>query len=108
FAANWQACDAYGLRHLVGHLRARLDLDRMAEETREAGELYAVVLSDAFRAAQCEKLDDIHATLGDLLTALDLALERDDWVMVLKCAAAYPRRLVRSSVAVHRSRVTGV
>ena len=73
WAADWSAADRYGLAHLVGHLKARVDL---ADGGRRplADALYAVSLDSGFQAAQRQSLGGIHATLADLRTTLDVAL----------------------------------
>jgi hypothetical protein len=91
WAGDWTRCDAYGLRQLVGHLRARLD---SAEEGRRAlaRDLYEVALNPAFQAAQREQLPGVHATLSDLRLTLDAALaERGgrDLLPALRSAAAF-------------------
>jgi hypothetical protein len=96
FGSNWRACDRYGLRELVSHLRARLDPQAPPDEqATQIADLYRIVLDSAFRAAQREKLGDVHATLTDLLAVLGLALERDDLVKALECIGVY-RETIRA------------
>lgn len=93
---GWEDCDPYGLRQLVGHMQAGLAMaETSAERRRQAQEMYAVVFDETFRTAQLEKLGDLHTTLSDLRTALDVALERDDMVEALKCVGIY-RDTIRS------------
>jgi hypothetical protein len=93
---GWEDCDPYGLRQLVGHMRASLTLAETPRERRRlARAMHAVVLDEKFREAQREKLGDIHTTLSDLRTALDVALERDDLVKALECVGVY-RDTIRS------------
>jgi hypothetical protein len=96
FTDAWGDSDAYGLRYLVGHLGAGLDLARRPKQRRWAEEqLYTVVLDPAYRRAQRRSLGDLGITLADLSQALDLALEREDLVRILACAGAY-RDAIRS------------
>ncbi len=96
FQGDWQECDLYGLRQLVGHMQVRLSLEQNPRErTKQAEELYAVILDPAFLQAQREKLGGIHSTLNDLRTTLEIALERNDLVKVLACVGVY-RETIRS------------
>lgn len=90
FKEEWATCDSYGLRQLAGHLRARLDEEKKAAKRRQlAADLYALVRDDAFRQAQLDNLGDTHATLNDLRTAIETALQRHDLVPALACIGVY-------------------
>jgi hypothetical protein len=52
-------------------------------------------LSEEFRKAQREKLGDVHVTLSDLQTALNIALASDDLIRALECVGVY-RDTIRS------------
>jgi len=84
---DWATCDAYGLRHLVGHLQARLQLAAPAERRQRADELYRLVLDPGFRAVQ--GAGDAQAALADLRSTLQIALERGDLMEALACIGAY-------------------
>jgi hypothetical protein len=87
---DWTSCDEYGLRNLVGHLQAALELEPTPKgRARRAADLYSVVLDEKFRAAQRAGLGDLHASLTDLRTTLQLALDRNDLVDALACVGAY-------------------
>jgi hypothetical protein len=97
WSGDWSRSDSYGLRQLVGHLRARHEL---AEDGRRMllDELYDVALDAGFHAAQRQKLQGIYATLDDLRATLDVALEQgedQDLVQALRCVAAF-RGITRS------------
>jgi hypothetical protein len=103
WAGDWSRSDRYGLRQLVTHLRARLDLAE-AEAGRQAlvDQLYGVALHPRFQAAQRKALDSIYPTLTDLRTVLDVALARRsgaDLIMVLRCAAAFRRTAAAESLS---------
>ncbi|MCZ7567096.1 MAG: AAA family ATPase [Ardenticatenaceae bacterium] len=88
--ARWERFDAYGLRHLVGHLQSLLDAAQTPEEhDRRAEELFTVAFDQGFQRTQREMLGDYYATLADLRTALDVALQRDEPVRVLAGVSAY-------------------
>jgi hypothetical protein len=90
FKEDWTACDKYGLRQLATHLSARLAMEKKAAKRRQwAGELYGLVQDEGFRGAQLDNLGDSHATLTDLRTAIETALQRDDLVPVLACIGVY-------------------
>ena len=90
FKEDWTACDPYGLRQLATHLWARLDMEKKAPKRRQwAADLYALVQDEAFRKAQLDNLGDTHATLNDLRTAIETALQRDDLVPALACIGVY-------------------
>jgi hypothetical protein len=87
---NWSDCDRYGLRQLVSHLQARLEQAETEVERRKLVQsLYQVVLNEQFRAAQQMKLGDLYVTFMDLRMVLQIALERNDLVKALECAAIY-------------------
>ena len=87
---DWSGCDAYGWRNLVGHLQAALTLEPGAgEQVEKAKRLYSVVLDPGFRERQHDVLGDLHATLADLRTTLQVALDRNDVVDALACIGAY-------------------
>ena len=91
WAGDWSQSDSYGLRQLVGHLRARAELAESGQRAR-AGELYQVMLDDRFQAAQHERLNGIHTTLNDLRITLAVALGRDsapDLLAALRCIAGF-------------------
>jgi hypothetical protein len=100
FAGYWHACDAYGLRRLVRHLKAALDAERLPRARQQkARELYDTVLDRDFRASQIEHLGDSTATLADLRLALTQALAEEDLLAVLECVAAYQDTLRGSAVS---------
>jgi len=91
WASDWSRSDSYGLRQLVSHLNARVDL---AEDGYRAlaDDLYQVALDARFHAAQRDKLNGIHATLNDLRTALGAALAQNsgaDLLAALRCIAMF-------------------
>jgi hypothetical protein len=97
WSGDWMGCDTYGLRQLVGHLRARFEL---ADHGRRPllKDLYGVALDTGFHTAQRQKLGGIHATLADLRATLVIALDQDedqDLVEALQCLAAF-RGITRS------------
>ncbi len=97
WAADWSAADRYGLAHLVGHLKARVDLADGGRR-RLADALYAVCLDPGFQAAQRQGLGGIHATLADLRTTLDIALRMPtgrDLVQAIRAVTAH-RGLTRA------------
>jgi predicted ATPase len=97
FSQDWPACDAYGLRHLIGHLQARLALEPDRTKRRQrAHDLYRAALDPSFRSAQVEGLGNPHVALADARTTLQIALKRDDLVAALGCVGAY-RSLVRGA-----------
>jgi hypothetical protein len=90
YAADWQDCDAYGLRLVVSHLKRAIEAAEFPAERRErTRQLYGVVLDPAFQRSQITKLGDSSATLSDLRLALALALEAGDVQNVLGCVRAY-------------------
>jgi len=90
FRGQWQECDFYGLRQLVSHMGARLNLEqRAAERRRLAEDLYAVVLDPDFQRAQREKLGNLQTTLSDLRAALVVALRSNDLMKALAFAGIY-------------------
>jgi hypothetical protein len=96
FNGDWRACDRYGLRQLVSHLRALIDLDQAGDGRKKwARAIYSVVLNESFRAAQRAKPGGLHGTLSDLHTALRVALAADELIPALACIGAY-RDTVRS------------
>ena len=96
FRDSWQDCDLYGLRQLVSHMQTCLSQEHIPRKrSKLVEELYAVVLDQKFRDAQLKKLSDIHATLTDLRTTLEIALARNDLVKALACIGYY-RDTIRS------------
>jgi hypothetical protein len=94
---NWARSDTYGLRQLVSHLRARLESGEREYQAR-LDDLYAVATDPRFHAVQRQRLQGIHATLADLRTTLDVALDHNggnDLVQALRCVAAF-RGITRS------------
>jgi hypothetical protein len=90
FSQDWQECDAYGLRQLIGHLLDGIKNERRPPLRRQKiRQLLDVVLDSSFRESQLRTLGDPAATLADLRTAIDLALEYDDALGVLACVGAY-------------------
>jgi hypothetical protein len=90
FQGHWQDCDPYGLRQLISHMQARLVLEQKPEERRkQAEELYTIVLDPQFQRAQYDRLGDIHTSLTDLRTVLEIALVCNDLVKVLACIGIY-------------------
>jgi hypothetical protein len=88
---GWAGCDAYGLRQLVGHLKAIID-DPEAQDDRAVSELYRVARSGSFQTAQIDRLNGIHHRLQDLRTTLDVALARrsaDDLTAALRSVGAF-------------------
>jgi energy-coupling factor transporter ATP-binding protein EcfA2 len=93
--ADWHSCDAYGLRQLVNHIHALWKLAETPPEKEGLAEvIFGVVLDDGFRQAQRDKLGGIYTTLGDLRTALDVALAHDNLIKALACVGAY-RSIIR-------------
>jgi energy-coupling factor transporter ATP-binding protein EcfA2 len=93
---DWARCDSYGLRQLVGHLKGRLALADDGHRTR-LNELYGLALNPEFHAAQRQRLG-VHATLGDLRSTLEVALnqpESRDLLEAQRCIAAF-RAITRS------------
>lgn len=87
--AGWPArTPRYALEHYAHHLDAAGD---------RAARL-ALVTDPAFRAAQWQGLGDIGRTLEDVRAALVDALDADDVVGVVTCAAAYRETLRHGQV----------
>lgn len=90
FRGDWQHCDHYGLRQLVSHMQALLSQEKTRKKrSKLVEELYTVVLDPAFQRAQREQLGDIHVTLTDLRTTLEIALECNDLIKALACIGYY-------------------
>jgi tetratricopeptide (TPR) repeat protein len=79
FQGNWQDCDPYGLRRLVCHMKACLDLEQEVRSRNEQLEvIFSVVLDERFQQAQWDKIGDPQVMLADLWTAFSLALQVGD------------------------------
>ena len=99
WAGDWTRSDTYGLRELVGHLRARLEFE---PHSAWIDELYAVALDDQFHAAQRQRLG-VHLTLADLRATMTTALARGggaDLLQAMRCVAAF-REITRSEGLSH-------
>ena len=91
WAGDWSQADRYGLAHLVGHLKARIDLAGGGRRPL-AEALYAVSLDPGFQAAQRQALGGIHTTLADLRITLDAALSMPtgrDLVQAVRAVTAH-------------------
>ena len=59
FQQNWHDCDPYGLRRLVYHIKACLDLEQDVRSRNEQLEaIFSVVLDEGFQQAQWDKIGD--------------------------------------------------
>ena len=92
----WRSADSYGLRNVAQHLTAVVGATRLPGERRKrTADLYRTVLDADFQAAQKATLGQLHPSLRDLRLAVDVALDENEVVPLLRCIAGY-RALARS------------
>lgn len=100
FSRDWSACDHYGLRRLVLHLKQAAEAADLPAERRERSRaMYEVVLDSKFRASQIESLGDSTATLADLRLALEQSLADGDVVVALECIRGHFETVRGSAVS---------
>jgi len=86
---DWSLADAYGLRQLVAHLKALIDLTDDAQEKKQnAQKLYSLVQDERFRRAQVQVLGTSAATVASFRTAFDTAFALGDRTALSQCVQA--------------------
>ena len=96
---NWHLCDPYGLKSLVAHQIACLPFFKNSGDNEsQTGNLYSVILDAEFQRAQRDKLGDGKTTLNDLRGVLDVALQNNAIVPVMKCVGAYRDMIRRANL----------
>ncbi len=77
---DWTASDPYGLRQVVPHLRAWLDLENEPRRQSDiARRLYDVVLDPGLKAEQERRLGGVGATTTAFRIAIEAALRRNEF-----------------------------
>jgi len=89
WSGDWSLADAYGLRQLVPHLKALIDLTDDAQEKKQnAQKLYSLVRDERFRRAQMQVLGTSAATVASFRTAFDTAFALGDRTALSQCVQA--------------------